>query len=248
MMNDECFFPLAASVIILSQSMEKPFKILNFVVKLNGMQSITHISQLDPDGVYSYADYLSWKFEQALEIIKGKIFPLSAPSFTHQKLSWKLTVIFDRYFKNHPCETLAAPFDVRLYNRAKSKKTDKDIYSVIQPDLCVVCDLKKIDEKGCLGAPDLVVEILSPGNSTREMKLKKDLYQESGVSEYWIVDPVHETVARYNVESDGVFSRPLIFVSADVMPSVIFPDFRLSLGELFPPIEEPIIEDTDERL
>ena len=199
--------------------------------------TITKFTDLDRQGTYSYADYLTWRFEQALEVIKGRIFPMAAPSRTHQRLSWKLTVAFDNHFKNHRCEAYAAPFDVRLHDRIKSAKADKDIYTVVQPDLCVICDLDKLDERGCLGAPDLIVEILSPGNSSREMKLKRDLYAESGVREYWVVDPDRQTVTRYNQETDDQYGRPLIFVSDEAMPSVIFPDFTLVLSELFPGLE-----------
>jgi Uma2 family endonuclease len=94
--------------------------------------------------------------------------------------------------------------------------------------------LQKLDERGCLGAPDLIVEILSPGNSSREMRLKRDLYAEVGVSEYWVVDPIRQTVTRYNLETETEYGRPLIFVSDEQMPSAIFPDFTLILSELFP--------------
>ena len=164
---------------------------------------------------------------------------MSAPSRTHQQLSWKLTIRLDTYFKDHSCETYAAPFDVRLYDRRKSLKADKDIYTVVQPDLCVICDLYKLDERGCLGAPDLVVEILSPGNSSREMKLKKDLYAEAGVREYWIVDPEHETVARYNLTTEDTYDRPLFFVGDEVLDSSIFPDLRVALTDLFPTTNTP---------
>lgn len=195
---------------------------------------ITSLAQLDPKGTYSYADYLSWKFEQALEIIRGKILPMSAPSRIHQKLSWQLSGIFFNHFKHHRCEAYAAPFDVRLYDRKKSLKADKDILTVVQPDLCIICDLDKLDERGCLGSPDLVVEILSPGNSSREMRLKKDLYAEAGVREYWVVSAPHETITRFNLEEDGTYGRPLIFVNDELMPSVIFPDFSVQLSEVFP--------------
>lgn len=198
------------------------------------MAVITDISQLDPNGTYTYADYLTWHIEQALEVIKGRIFPMAGPSRTHQRISLYLSAMFYNQFKNHPCEAYAAPFDVRLYDRKKSIKADKDIYTVVQPDLCVVCDLEKLDERGCLGAPDLVVEILSPGNSSREMRTKKDLYAEAGVREYWIVDPVHETVTRYNVATEDTYDRPLIFVSDEIMPSLIFPNLTLMLSDLFP--------------
>ncbi len=198
------------------------------------MAVIKHLSQLDPTGVYSYADYLSWKIEQALEIIKGKIFKMAAPNTKHQVLSRELTLALGLHFKKHPCELYIAPFDVRLFNKKKSLKADKDIFTVIQPDLCVICDLEKIDTKGCLGAPDLIIEILSPGNSKREMKIKKDLYAEAGVREYWIVDPNTETITRFNLEQNDIYGHPYIFLSDEVMPSIIFPDFSLALTELFP--------------
>ena len=198
------------------------------------MASITSLSQLDPKETYSYADYLTWKFEQALEVIKGKIFPMSGPSRIHQKISWQLSGIFFNHFKQHRCEAYAAPFAVRLYDKKKSQKADKDIFTVVQPDLCVICDLAKLDDRGCLGAPDLIVEILSPGNSNREMKIKKELYAESGVKEYWIVDYNHETLTQFSIEEDGNFGRPLIFTSEETVPSVIFSDFMLNLVDLFP--------------
>ena len=162
------------------------------------MAQITSLSQLSPQELYSYTDYLSWKFDQALELIKGKIFPMAGPSRTHQRISWKIGGLFFNHFKHHRCEAYAAPFDVRLFDKTKSKKADKDIYTVVQPDLCVICDLGKLDERGCLGAPDLIVEILSPGNSSREMKVKKNIYEEAGVLEYWIIDPNQENLVRYN--------------------------------------------------
>ncbi len=202
------------------------------------MSVIKSLSQLDPNGVYSYADYLSWKIEQAIELIKGKIFKMAAPNTKHQVLSRELTLALGNHFKNHRCELFIAPFDVRLFDKKKSIKADKDVFTVIQPDLCIVCDLEKIDTKGCLGAPDLIVEILSPGNSRREMKIKKDLYAESGVREYWIVDPNTETVTCFNLEADDNYGRPLIFLSDEAMPSIIFPDFTLQLSELFPESNE----------
>ena len=204
------------------------------------MAVITDFSQLDPDGVYSYADYLTWKFDQALEIIKGKIFKMAAPNIPHQRLSRKLTLALGNHFENHKCELFSAPIDVQLFDKKKSIKANKDVFTVVQPDLCIICDLNKIkNNKSCLGAPDLMIEILSPGNSKREMKTKKELYAESGVKEYWVVDPDHETVTRLNFNEEGKTTSTDIFVSDDVMPSIIFPDFILNLSELFPePVEE----------
>ena len=195
---------------------------------------INSLSQLDPNGTYTYADYLLWQFEERMEILRGKIRQMAAPSRLHQKVSWRLTVIVDRHFKNNPCEAYTAPFDVRLYDRKKSFKADRDIYTVVQPDLCIVCDLTKLDDRGCLGAPDLIVEILSPGNAAREMRLKKDLYAEAGVREYWVVSITHETVTRFNLNETGEYGSPFIFVNDEEMSSIIFPDFKVQLKDIFP--------------
>ena len=158
---------------------------------------ITDINDLDLNKTYSYADYLTWQFQEKLELIKGKIFKMSpAPSTNHQRISRKLTGFMIYAFKNHSCELFIAPFDVRLLDKKKSA-LDKEIHTVVQPDLCVICDEAKIDERGGIGAPDLVIEILSPGNSNKEMKYKFDLYQEAGVLEYWIVNPADKTFFIY---------------------------------------------------
>ena len=105
------------------------------------------------------------------------------------------------------------------------------MYTVVQPDLCVVCDFEKIDSKGCIGAPDLVVEILSPGNSKKEMKSKFALYQEEGVREYWVVDPERELVFVY--VADNKKFKPTIPIADDYVYSTIFPDFKIHTSDLF---------------
>ncbi|WP_305951749.1 Uma2 family endonuclease [Emticicia oligotrophica] len=195
---------------------------------------ITSLSQLDiVNGVYTYADYLTWKFDQTVELFKGKILQMSAPSRRHQGISREINGIFYNYFKSHPCKFYAAPFDVRLYDKTKSAKANKDIFTVVQPDICIICDLEKLDDKGCLGAPDLVIEILSPGNSSKEMKLKKALYEESGVREYLIFDPEHENVFQFHLTDTDVYSPANIYVDDEILTSVIFPDFQIDLKEVF---------------
>ncbi len=197
------------------------------------MEKITSLSQLDTNGIYSYKDYLSWHIEQAIEIIKGKIFPMAAPNTKHQTISWQLTLIIGNIFRNNQCRAFAAPYDVRLFDKKKSGEANKEIYTVIQPDLCIICDLEKIDEKGCLGAPDLIIEILSPGNSSKEMKIKKNLYEENKVKEYWIVDPYHETVVLYYLQAGYTYSSPVIFSSDDIVSSPTFPELVIDLSKLF---------------
>ena len=198
------------------------------------MEPIADLSQLDlRDGVYSYADYLTWQFDQAVELVKGKIFPMSAPSRRHQGISRELNGILYNFFKGNSCSFYAAPFDVRLYDKRKSVKANRDVHTVIQPDICVICDLDKLDDKGCFGSPDLVVEILSPGNSSKEMKIKKLLYEENGVREYWIIDPEHETAFQFHLTDADSYSPATIYVSDELLNCVIFPGLVVSLTEVF---------------
>ena len=143
------------------------------------MKKITELSQLDPNGLYTYADYLTWQFEQTVELIKGKLLKMAAPNRKHQKISWQLSGVFYTILKGVQCDAYAAPFDVRLLDKKKSLNANKDVRTVVQPDLCVICDKGKLDEKGCIGAPDLIVEILSASNGKKEMRTKKELTKKT---------------------------------------------------------------------
>ena len=188
---------------------------------------ITSLNQLDlVNGIYSYADYLVWKIKERVELLKGKILEMSAPSPIHQEISGNLQGALFVFLKNSKCKLYTAPFDVRYPQKGESQ-----VYTVVQPDLCVVCDFEKIDSKGCVGAPDLVVEILSPGNSKKEMKSKFALYQEEGVREYWIVDPDRELVFVY--VADNKKFKPTIPIADDYVYSTIFPDFKIHTSDLF---------------
>jgi Uma2 family endonuclease len=193
---------------------------------------ITDINQLDFSKTYSYADYLTWKFQERLELIKGKILAMSpAPNRYHQQVSLKLTVLLANNFKGNKCNLYVAPFDVRLLDRKKSTK-DQDIFTVVQPDLCIICDENKLDERGCIGSPDLVIEILSPGNSKKEMKYKFDLYQEAEVKEYWIVNPENKSLQIYQLQKEIYIGlHPLI--EEDVIQSPLFPELDFVLEEIF---------------
>ena len=197
------------------------------------MTEINSLSQLDLNGTYSYADYLTWKFEQAVELIKGRILPMAAPSSRHQRISWQLTGTFFNTFKNKQCRAFAAPFDVRLFDKTKSIKANKDVFTVVQPDMCIICDLSKIDVNGCNGAPDMVIEILSPGNSKKEMRIKKSLYEENQIQEYWIVDPERETIHQFILNAQNLYDNPMIYVSGEIATCAIFQDLLVPLDEVF---------------
>lgn len=190
---------------------------------------ITDINQLDPNGTYSYADYLLWKFKERVELFKGKILKMSpAPSRKHQEVSMNLIAEMLPIFKGQKCKMYTAPFDVRFPKETTENET---IYTVVQPDLCVICDENKLDDRGCIGAPDLIIEILSPGNSKREMKDKFRLYEEAEVREYWIVDPNTESV-YINVLENGKYATQNPIVE-DVVHSHIFPNLNIHTNDIF---------------
>lgn len=193
---------------------------------------ITNIKQLDLKGSYTYADYLLWQFKERVELIKGKILKMSpAPNSFHQEISFGLSGIFYNFFKNKQCKVYAAPFDVRLIN-FKESTSDNQITTVVQPDLCVICDRNKIDKKGCIGAPDLIIEILSPGNSKKEMDIKYDLYEENGVLEYWMVNPSEKTISIYVLQNGKYIGiKPLIEDSK--LKSPTFPDLTFAVKKVF---------------
>jgi len=196
------------------------------------MPVVTNFSDLDLTKQYTYADYLLWQFSERVELLRGFISKMSpAPAKTHQVISRKLTRYIDRYFEDKPCGFFVAPFDVRLINHNKSTPDNK-IFSVVQPDLCIVCDLEKLDEKGCHGSPDLVIEILSPGNSKKEMGIKFDLYEENGVKEYWIVEPAENSIFVYTLQN-GKYIGLKPSIEGSKITSPLYPDLDFEIEKIF---------------
>jgi len=191
------------------------------------------IDDLDFSKTYTYADYLLWSFEERLELIKGKIFKMSpAPSNTHQEIALNIASELNFFLKNKLCKVYVAPFDVRL---VRNETSDKKIKTVVQPDICIVCDLSKLtDQRGCLGAPDLVIEILSPGNNAKEIKIKYDLYEEFGVMEYWVVYPSEQSIVKYVLNKEGKFvAEGRALTIGDKITTPILPGFELALDDVF---------------
>lgn len=188
------------------------------------------LSELNMGGVYSYADYFQWGFEERVELINGKVFKMGpTPSTNHQIISGRIFNGIMNHLSGGSCYVFSAPFDVRL---AKSATADADVYTVVQPDVCVVCDKSKIDARGCLGAPDIVVEILSPANNKKELKNKYEIYEQSGVKEYWIVSPQDYSFLIYTLR-DGKFVPSRLMAEGDIVSSPLLPGFTLNLTELF---------------
>jgi Uma2 family endonuclease len=202
-----------------------PFFLFLYKIKME-MQ----FADLDLSKTYTYADYLKWTFDERLELIKGKIFKMSpAPGSVHQLISGAVFNELYNYLKRKPCKVFSAPFDVRLIRRSVD---DKDITTVVQPDICVICDARKVDEKGCIGAPDIVVEILSPGNNKKELQNKYEVYEDAGVLEYWIIHPTEKTFFKYTLTDGGFQASKLLTVGSEVTTPIL-PGFVLSLDELF---------------
>jgi Uma2 family endonuclease len=191
------------------------------------MSVINNINKLDLKGSYTYADYLTWNFKERLELFRGKIFKMSpAPNRNHQTISARIYLTFANTFKKN---VYYAPFDVRL---VKTKTKDEKVITVVQPDLCIICDENKLDDRGCNGAPDLVVEILSPGNTQKEMGIKFDLYEENEVKEYWLVDQSEKTVLIYTLQNKKfVGLKP--FIIEDTLKSPLFPALKFKVKDIF---------------
>ena len=186
-------------------------------------------------GYYSYADYLTWPMDLVAELIQGRLFKkaAAAPNRIHQRVSLKLSVKLYQFLEGKTCQVYEAPFDVRF---PKDSKEDHRIFDVVQPDISVVCDPSILDQRGCIGSPDLIVEILSPGNSKLELKQKFDLYESREVKEYWIIQPEHQTMTIYTWVN-GTYLPSRLFTTGDVIESRVVKGFKLDLEEFFSDIQ-----------
>ncbi len=192
------------------------------------MSIVYNFSDLDLTKTYSYSDYLKWQFQERVELIKGFILKMSpAPSMMHQTVSNNLTGCFYENLKRKPCRVFQAPFDVRL--PIKSEKKDS---TVVQPDLCIICDETKLDKKGCNGVPDLIVEIISPNNSKHDVDTKFKLYQEAGVLEYWLIEPFEKLLLIYTLKNDEFIGLKPQSVDENIY-SPLFPELKIALDDVF---------------
>ena len=195
------------------------------------MEAITSLQQLDALGRYSYRDYLTWQFSEMVELIRGRIRRMSpAPLARHQVVVLNIAAAFKQFLRRKPCQVFVAPFDVRLLK--KSDTSDDQIFTVVQPDICVVCDPSKIDRRGCLGVPDMIVEVLSPGNTTYDSQVKYGLYEEFGVGELWLVSPGDENVIVYHLR-DGKYVLYAEYAESGDIPVATLPGFSVQWSEVF---------------
>ena len=175
----------------------------NIVCEPFAPYGVTEIS-LDLSKQYTYADYLSWTDHNRRELFDGFVKLMAGVSYLHNVVTVNLTSVLRHFIKQKKgkCKIFHAPFDVRLPKNGET--ADDKIYTVVQPDICVVCDPSKIDDKGIIGAPDLVVEVQSPSTSKLVMGKKFDLYEEAGVKEYWVVYP-KERLTVFLLQDNGKY-------------------------------------------
>ena len=183
---------------------------------------------------FSYGDYRTWPDEERWELIDGQAWSMSpAPATNHQELSGRLYIRLAAYLKAKPCRAFAAPFDVLL---PAGDEFDDEVDTVVQPDIVVYCDRSKITKAGARGAPDLVVEILSPSTARKDLNEKFRLYERRGVREYWVVDPGNESVQVWRKKPEGGYDsgelrEPLHDFSA--VSSRVLEGFAVDPKELF---------------
>lgn len=196
------------------------------------MTPITDISQLDLNGSYSYADYLTWRFKEYVELIKGRIMrKMSAPTSQHQQIATDLTGVIWSQLRGQICRIYAAPFDVRLMR--STGNGDAQVRTVVQPDISVVCDPAKIDRRGCVGAPDWIIEIVSPSSLVLDTRTKFDLYAENGVAEYWIAYPGEQVVTAYALAENEQYELTGTYAEPGPMRSTTLPELLIDWGDIF---------------
>jgi len=183
---------------------------------------------------YTYADYKGWELKpgERYELIRGAAYAMSAPSDYHQSISGEIFRQIANYLAGKPCKVRSAPYDVRLfYEEAPDVEDDGSDDTVVQPDISVICDREKRGPEGCRGAPDMVVEILSPSNTAIGMEEKFHLYKDAGVREYWLVNPNKKTLKTHFFADGKTDVRS--YSATDSVEVGIFPGFSVDLGPVF---------------
>jgi Uma2 family endonuclease len=174
---------------------------------------------------YTYADYASWETEDRYELIDGRAYIISAPSQAHQSIVGELHGQFWNYLKGKPCKVLLSPFDVCLFGLGD------DDYTVVQPDLIIVCEKSKLDGKRCNGAPDLAIEVLSPSSRTHDRLRKFNKYLEAGVREYWIVDPDDKYLTAHVLNGEQYTTK--MYDDSSNAPVFILDGFEINMSDVF---------------
>jgi len=181
-------------------------------------------------GSYTYADYCAWPDEERWELIDGEAYAMSpAPARIHQDVVVALVAQMYRALGETTCRVYTAPFDVRLPHRDEA---DAAVETVVQPDIAVICDPSKLDEKGCRGAPDWIIEVLSPTTAAKDQIQKRALYERHRVREYWLVHPTDRIVFLYRLEADR-YGKPDILPTVGLCTPTVIPDLVIDWDGVF---------------
>ena len=183
---------------------------------------------------FTYGDYLKWPEGERWELIDGVAYDMTpAPGWRHQKVLLRLVEQIAAFLKEKPCELFLAPLDVRF---PESGEPDGDVFNVVQPDLGVVCDPGKLDERGVRGAPDFIIEIISPSTAAKDQIQKVALYERHGVKEYWLVHPVDQLVTVRLLDENGKYGIPLIRAGKERLAVATLSGLEIDLDAVFAPI------------
>ncbi len=185
---------------------------------------------------FTYADYINWPEDERWELLEGAAYNMSpAPSPTHQRIQMELSRQIANFLRNHPCEIFPAPFDVLLF---PGNKNIAEMDTVLQPDISIICDPSKLSKEGCRGAPEFIIEILSPSTSRKDRMLKFDLYERAGVKEYWLVSPQDKTIEIFVLDDNGKYGRPVFYSPPNNAPCTVLTGMKIDLEPVFPPQPE----------
>ncbi len=194
---------------------------------------------LDPHAHYTYGDYLTWPHDIRYELIDGQAYLMApAPSLDHQDIAGEIYFQLRQALDGKPCRPYISPVDVRL---PKGNEDDAEIDTVVQPDVLVVCDPSKLERRGVRGAPDFVVEVLSPSSAFHDHQRKREVYERAGVREYWLVDPVERTVLVYLLDDRGKYGKPEVYELAGETEIQVLPGVTIHWDDLIdrlPPRED----------
>ena len=184
---------------------------------------------------YTYADYMTWTDNKMRELLNGFVRLMSpAPTLKHAVVLRRLGTYMVNYidYNGGDCQVFYAPFDVR-FPVSLDKTADNQIHTVVQPDICVVCDASKLDVRGCLGAPDMVVEIISPSSLQYDLKEKFEIYETGGVKEYWVVSPMDKAINVFTLKDNGKYGKGAVYEWDTQAPVQTLKGLNISLETLF---------------
>lgn len=180
---------------------------------------------------YTYADVITWPEDERWELIDGVAYDMTpAPLRRHQDIVTALMTQFGPFLEGNPCLLYTAPFDVRL---PKPREDGMSASTVVQPDLAVVCDREKLDERGCVGAPTLVIEITSPYTAAKDLREKRLAYERAGVPEYWLISPSDQTVLVFTLDEKGRYGAPTVYTHDEQTPVGVLPGLQIDLSRIF---------------